>query len=171
MAFFDALGKTISEKGKEAAQKAKVLTETMQLKGQISTEENQIQTAFREIGKLAYESRLQADAQEYNVWFDKIDEAKDRIKELEEKINKAEGIRICKCCGAKVPSDAAFCNQCGTKVEDIVQIASDEEIMECEADETAAEIQDKKICPVCGESIDADSRFCTACGAEMTEGR
>ena len=57
MAFFDALGKTISEKGKEAAQKAKVLTETMQLKGQISTEENNIQLAYREIGKLAYDSQ------------------------------------------------------------------------------------------------------------------
>ena len=32
MAFFDTLGKTLSEKGKEAAKKAKDLTETMQLK-------------------------------------------------------------------------------------------------------------------------------------------
>ncbi len=53
MAFFDTLGKTISEKGKEATQKAKVLAETMQLKGQISTEENNIQLAYQEIGKLA----------------------------------------------------------------------------------------------------------------------
>lgn len=171
MAFFDALGKTISEKGKEAAQKAKVLTETMQLKGQISTEENNIQLAYREIGKLAYESRLQADAEEYTMWFDKIDEAKNRVKELEEKINEAEGIRICRCCGAKVPRDAAFCNQCGTKAEDIDQIASDEGILECEVNDASAEISAEKTCPVCGESIDADSRFCTACGAEVPEGR
>ncbi len=171
MAFFDALGKTISEKGKEAAQKAKVLTETMQLKGQISTEENNIQLAYREIGKLAYDSQLQAEAEAYSEWFDKVREAKERILELEKKINEVEGIRICQNCGTKIPRDAAFCNQCGIKSDQgAPKLPESEEPETMVADTEDIEPQEEKKCPVCGEPMDEDSRFCTACGAEVTEG-
>lgn len=165
MAFFDTLGKTISEKGKEATQKAKVLAETMQLKGQISTEENNIQLAYQEIGKLAYDSQLQAEAEAYSEWFDKVREAKKRIRELEEKINEVEGIRICRNCGAKIPRDAAFCNQCGTKSEQSVP----EPVEGGESEVSAVRLPEEKKCPACGEPIEEDSKFCTACGAEIAE--
>ncbi len=38
MAFLEELGKTLTDTGKEVATKAKALTETIQLKTQISTE-------------------------------------------------------------------------------------------------------------------------------------
>uniref|UniRef100_UPI000A7B38DA hypothetical protein n=1 Tax=Clostridium sp. NkU-1 TaxID=1095009 RepID=UPI000A7B38DA len=41
MAFFEELGKTLSGTGKEVATKAKALTETIQLKTQISVEKNE----------------------------------------------------------------------------------------------------------------------------------
>ena len=84
MAFFDTLGKTLSEKGKEAAKKAKDLTETMQLKAQISGEENNLKQAYQEAGRLAFESGLTAQADEYETIFSRIKESKTRILLLPE---------------------------------------------------------------------------------------
>ena len=56
MAFFEELGKTLSDTGKEVATKAKALTETIQLKTQISAERTKLEEAYAAIGKQFYET-------------------------------------------------------------------------------------------------------------------
>lgn len=55
MDFFEKLGETITERGKEAADKAKDLAEIARLKSQISTCEEVIRKNYMEIGRLYYE--------------------------------------------------------------------------------------------------------------------
>ena len=50
MAFFEELGKTLSDKGKEAAKKAKDLTEALQLKSQLSAEKEKVNQAYITLG-------------------------------------------------------------------------------------------------------------------------
>ncbi len=166
MAFFDGLSKTLSEKGKEAAHKAKVLTETVQLKGQISTEESAIQTEYQEIGRLVYERALEADAEAYAEAFAKIKASREKIAQLEDEIDRAEGVRLCAQCGAKVARDAAFCNSCGAKLEPIVEIP--EEVVDAEAVEQSAPAAGG-FCPSCGNPIEADAAFCMNCGAKLNQ--
>ena len=56
MAFLEELGRTLTGTGKEMAEKARVLTETLQLKTQISGEKTKMEEAYAVIGKLYYDS-------------------------------------------------------------------------------------------------------------------
>ena len=56
MAFFEELGKTLSDKGKEAAKKAKDLTEALQLKSQLSAEKEKVNQAYITLGRAYYDS-------------------------------------------------------------------------------------------------------------------
>lgn len=47
MAFFDEIGKTLADKSREAAKKAKDVAEILQLKAQISTEKSKTKGAVR----------------------------------------------------------------------------------------------------------------------------
>lgn len=120
MAFFetlDALGKTLSVKGKEAAKKAKEVTEVLQLKAKVTAEQSNLQSAYQKAGQIAFESELTADASEYEEIFALIRASKEKIQELQEEIETLEGMRVCASCGAKVTKGAAFCSACGAKME------------------------------------------------------
>ena len=119
MAFLDTLdllGKTLSDKGKEAAKKAKEMTELLQLKAKLSAEESGLQAAYQKAGQLAFESELQADVSEYEDIFSSIRAYKERIAELQSEIEALEGVRVCGVCGGKVARTAAFCSSCGAKM-------------------------------------------------------
>ena len=51
MAFFDKLGETLTNKGKDVAKKAKDFAEINSLNSQISTQQSMSQAAHAEIGK------------------------------------------------------------------------------------------------------------------------
>ena len=163
MAFLDTLGKTLSEKGKEAAKKAKDLTETMQLKAQISGEENNLKQAYQEAGRLAFESGLTAQADEYETIFSRIKESKTRIAQLEDQIRKLEGVQTCPACGARVPAGAGFCNSCGSRIVQEQEVVWDAPEVTAAEEEAASGAEDK-VCPECGAVCDHDSRFCMTCG-------
>lgn len=135
MAFFDELGKTLSDKGKGAAKKAKELTETIQLKAQINTEKGVIQDAYTLIGKLYFEEQAIAPDEKYREPFERIQEAIAKIAALEEEIHDREGVRVCPNCGVKVEKDCAFCKHCGAKMPDKVVSAqeSEEDAVQVEA--------------------------------------
>lgn len=51
MAFFDELGKVISDKSKEAANRVKDITGVLQLKSKLSAEKDKINKAYITLGK------------------------------------------------------------------------------------------------------------------------
>lgn len=117
MAFFEELGKTLSDKGKEAAKKAKDITEALQLKSQLSAEKEKINQAYVKLGKAYYDSHLSSDEEKFAGEFETIRAGLMKMAELEDEICELEGSRVCAECGAKIEKGALFCSRCGAKME------------------------------------------------------
>ena len=113
MAFFEELGKVISDKSKEAAGKVKDLTGVIQLKTRLSSEKEKVNKAYIALGK-AYHDRHESSAEEeLSAEFETIRNGLIKMAELEDEIAELEGTRVCAECGAKVERNAAFCSKCG----------------------------------------------------------
>jgi len=126
MAFFEELGKTLSDTGKEVATKAKALTETIQLKTQISVEKTKLEEAYAVIGKQFYEANKEPD-EAYAKAYEAVRASRERIAALEIELSQSEGTRICAECGAKVPKSSYYCGKCGAPVKEASQKADTED--------------------------------------------
>ena len=126
MAFFEELGKTLSDTGKEVATKAKALTETIQLKTQISVEKTKLEEAYAVIGKQFYEANKEPE-EAYAKAYEAVRASRERIAALEIELTQSEGTRICAECGAKVPKNSYYCGKCGAHVKEASQKADTEE--------------------------------------------
>jgi len=117
MDFFSKLGSKITDTSEKVAQKTKDAVELGKLKSQISSEENRIQTAFLEIGKKFFEKNAGEVSEEFVESFNIINEAKAKIAELTTEIMNIKGTYNCPNCGTEVATTAAFCANCGSKLE------------------------------------------------------
>ena len=138
MAFLDELGRVISDKGKEAANKVKDLTGVLQLKSKLSTEREKVNKAYISLGKAYYEKSGVSIQEEYEEEWQTIQTGLTKISVLEDEIAELEGTRVCAECGAKVDKEALFCSRCGAPMEE----RSPKEAKEETADTTA---QDESI--------------------------
>ena len=111
MAFFDELGKVISDKSKEAANRVKDITGVLQLKSKLSAEKDKINKAYITLGK-AYYDRHEGELEgKFADEFHAIQAGLVKIASLEDEIAELEGTRVCAECGAKVEKNAAFCSR------------------------------------------------------------
>lgn len=113
MAFLEELGKTITDKSREVVEKAKDLTEVLQLKSQISSERAKMNDAYTSIGKTFFKMTEDEISEPYKNDFEAVRTCIAKISALEEEISVLEGIRICALCGAKVSKDSIYCGKCG----------------------------------------------------------
>ena len=120
MAFLEELGKTLTDTGKEVATKAKALTETIQLKTQISTEKTKLEEAYAAIGRIYYESNREPE-EAYAKVYDAVKACRERIAALEIELTQSEGSRI----GASIKEEAAESEDVDAAAEE--QAASEEE--------------------------------------------
>ena len=152
MAFFEQLGKKLTDAGQNVAQQTKNLSEIARLNTVVAEKEKSISQMYMTIGRIYYEQHKadeQAEALEQitaiNAMLDEIAEHKDTIKKL-------KGIMQCPACGGDVASDAVFCNHCGTR------------IAVAEAEPAAPETQ---VCPNCQAPVGPENRFCNSCGYKL----
>ena len=147
MAFFDELGKVISDKSKEAANRVKDITGVLQLKSKLSAEKDKINKAYITLGK-AYYDRHEGELEgKFADEFHTIQAGLVKIASLEDEIAELEGTRVCAECGAKVEKNAAFCSRCGAPMDsttsaDVHEPEEPEEMQETifeEKDEAAAD--------------------------------
>ena len=123
MAFFDELGKVISDKSKEAANRVKDITGVLQLKSKLSAEKDKINKAYITLGK-AYYDRHEGELEgKFADEFHTIQAGLVKIASLEDEIAELEGTRVCAECGAKVEKNAAFCSRCADGFDDICRCA------------------------------------------------
>lgn len=151
MAFFDDLGKKISDAGQSTIQKTKDLADTAKYTSQISDEEKNIKTNYALIGELYYEEIKDQPGDAYAQYVEKITESKNKINEYKNKIEEMKGRGKCPNCGASVALDDVFCASCGQKME-----KSEGQTENCES-----------ACPKCGNKLTPGAAFCIHCGNKI----
>ncbi len=155
MAFFDDLGKKLTQAGQGAVAKGKEIADVAKLNSQVSDEEKKMNNAYQEIGKKYVElHRSEADP-EFAGLITSIDEADARIKELKGQIADIKGVVKCPKCGADVPKGAAFCGSCGGAIS-----GADANAANPEPSSTAK-------CPSCGAQLKPGAAFCGECGMKL----
>ena len=123
MGFFDKLTNTINSTGKGVEQKAKMISGTVKLNGQIKELNEAIQEHMRRVGELYYKKQDgMCDDPEIQDLFDKITKSKKEIKSAESQIETLKGIYRCKNCGAEMRITDNYCMMCGTKREDVASM-------------------------------------------------
>ena len=100
MAFLDDLGKTLTDMGKDAAQKTKDVVDILQMKAQIGTEKSKLRDLYATIGKSYYEVHKDSAEAEHAEACGQIESSLAKIAELEEKISRLDNTVTCPSCGA-----------------------------------------------------------------------
>ena len=87
MAFFTDMKRSLTEAGKQVAQKTKEVSDTVQLKTQISREKEAVNRQYAQIGKKVFEAANTADEEAYSAEFALIRESLKTIDELQDKLS------------------------------------------------------------------------------------
>ncbi len=146
MAFFDDLGKRISQAGQSVVQKTQDMSEVSRLNSVIGESEKQIESEYLKIGKLYVAMHAADHEPDFDGMVNAIRDAEARIRESREQIQRIKGLVKCEKCGAFVESSVAFCSTCGAAMP---RRLLDENTVRCTA---------------CGQLVSKEMRFCTACG-------
>lgn len=150
MAFFEQLGKRLTDAGQNVAQQTQNLAEVTRLNNAISEKEKKISQLFLVIGQSYYERHKNDNDAEELEKIDEINALYAEIFENREKIKQIKGVVKCENCGADVPLNASFCNACGTKVNRAESVNETE-----------------RLCPACHAAVEKDNLFCNHCGARI----
>ena len=154
MAFFDDLGKKISQAGQSAVQKTKDMTDTVRINGAISEEEKKIDSYYYQIGKLYYAMHKTDYESDFAGMMAALQESEAKIREYRQQLQEIKGTVLCERCGTEVSGDAAFCNACGNPMPKM----------------SAAAVAPNQIrCSGCGAILDKSMRFCTTCGTPVAD--
>ena len=108
MAFFEQLGKTLTNAGQGVAQQTKNFTEITRLNGVISDKEKQIEQLYTIIGKAYYEAHKNDAFAESGDSIQRINDLLAEIARHKEEIKQIKGVTPCPACGAEVPASSAF---------------------------------------------------------------
>lgn len=153
MAFFDELGKKISQTGQRAVQKTKEMADVAKLNSNITEEEKKINNAYYQIGQL-YVSKHEEDAEdEFRILIEQLKESQKKIEELKKQIQVIKGVKRCTTCGAEIPEDATFCSFCGAGI----------------TQQKTVDATNLNKCDNCGKMIEKGMKFCTYCGSPVVE--
>lgn len=152
MAFFDELGKKISDASQGVVQKTKDTAETLKLNSAISDEEKKIKTLFTALGEAYFASHADnCEEQPLKNLIGQISDSKQKISDLQEQVKRLKGVVKCPYCGGEINYGSTFCNFCGKNVENFVS----------EKKEGTA------FCTNCGTALEAGAAFCTSCGTPV----
>ncbi len=124
MDFFNKIGETIVNAGKDATQKAKDLSGAAKLNLDIRSKEDFVEKQYAELGKIYYQAHQGESDVDGAEHFELIKEALDAIDKMRIEIQELKGTKVCPRCGAEVADDAGFCSACGEKIPEVVDVES-----------------------------------------------
>jgi hypothetical protein len=153
MAFFEDLGKKVSQTGQEAIKKTKIMAEKTKINSQISAEKRVIADNIGRIGERYYELFCDNPDENLAPFVNAIKDAQQKIGDFEDQINKLKGIETCPKCGVELKEGMLFCSGCGARIE---QPPAAQEPLSQPA---------PRVCVGCGTPIADGVRFCGNCGA------
>lgn len=147
MAFFDDIGKKITQAGQGAVQKGKDMAEIARLNSAISEEEKKINNFYYQIGKMYAQVHRNDFDEDFSPLFFGLNESEETLAKLKADLLSVKGTQNCPFCGAEVPLNSAFCNVCGNAMP-------------------APPVDEGKVrCSTCGNMINRGLKFCTKCGS------
>ena len=118
MDFFQRLGNTLSNTGKDIAEKTKKMSDTSKLNHEITKQQEAINRTYSQIGKLYFENYADLDYPDLKELCDSIKEANNKIEEYKQQIIQIKGLTNCPNCNKEVATSAAFCASCGYKLKE-----------------------------------------------------
>lgn len=121
MDFFDKLGESLAEAGRDVGQKAKDVSEIAKLKLDIRSKEDYVEKQFAALGRAYFEKNKDVEGAKETEQFYLIREAQAEIKRMKDEVLRIQGAKECGKCGAKVLENATFCSNCGAKLNDIFE--------------------------------------------------
>lgn len=121
MDFFDKLGDTLMTATKEVGQKAKGMSDLAKLQYELKCKEDDLKKEFERLGRKYYQQNKDVVPEEDLDCFEDIEILMNRINDLNEEILEKKGVRACPHCGAKVAENAAYCSNCGAKLNDMFE--------------------------------------------------
>ena len=155
MAFFDEIGKKISQTGQNAVKKTKDIADVARINSLISDEEKNINNCYFQLGKLYIAVHAQDCESEFKGIVDSILQSENKITDYKEQICLIKGIVKCENCGADVSISAAFCNSCGASMPKRVTVPQEDlNLVKCSK---------------CGNYVKKGTRFCSSCGHPMPQ--
>ena len=113
MSFLKNVGSTASDAAKTAVKKTEELIEVVKIKIKISESEDAIKKIFTEIGSLYYEGYDPDVVSPYAEQIEKIGAQKDKLIDLNKKLNEIKGVTVCGDCGKECQAGHKFCPYCG----------------------------------------------------------
>jgi len=153
MAFFEQIGRHLTDVGQNVAQQTKNFADVTQFNNAISEKKKKISQLYLEIGEFYYEKHKDDVSVEQSEKIADIKQLYKEILQCTEKIKQIKGVTKCVNCGVDIPIHAVFCNSCGAKVG---QTVVSENIGE-----------NSRTCPVCNLPVNDENLFCNHCGAKM----
>lgn len=154
MAFFDDLGKKLSQAGQTAVQKTKEMTDIARINGAISDEEKKVNNNYFQIGKLYVAMHATDYENDFAGMIAAIKESETKIRDYRQQIQDIKGVVRCEKCGAEVSSNVAFCSSCGSPMPKQPSVIADENAVRCTG---------------CGAMVSKNMRFCTSCGKPIAD--
>lgn len=117
MAFFDELGKKLTQVGEAAAEKTKDVAEFTKIKAKSLDVSGKLDKAYIALAKRYLEIHPAGDEEAMKLVVDAVYALEDQLKELEKQLQSLKGVVKCTECGAECPADAAFCSVCGAEIK------------------------------------------------------
>ncbi len=155
MAFFENLGRKISDSGQGVAKTTRNFTEVTRLNSAVAEKEKAVAQLFASLGQLYYEAHSQDPEAEGASYIEQINALKAEIDRCREEIKRIKGVGKCPACGADVAQGAAFCSACSAPIP-----------AEQSAPQSAPPAA-QRLCPACGTAVSESPRFCNFCGAKL----
>lgn len=158
MAFFERLGKKISDAGHGAAQSGRNAMDIAKLNGSINEKHKEIAQGFSALGEEYY--RLHKEDAEYALAsaVNNISVLYAQIQDCEEQIKTIRGVVKCPNCGGDISLSAAFCSACGAPAPTRKAPSA-----------PAAPPEGTRECPNCHKFMPVDNKFCTGCGTRLSD--
>lgn len=154
MAFFENIGKSITQAGQSAAKKTKDMTETVRINNAISDEEKRLAELQRKIGELYISLHATDYEKDFAGLMGEVQEVNGKIRDYQKQLQDIKGFVPCKNCGAAMPNGALFCSACGAAAP---------------KPEQPTKQPAGVFCPNCGTQNDAGACFCQGCGKPVQQ--
>lgn len=156
MAFFEQIGKRITNVGQGVAKQTKNLTDITRLNAKIAEKKETMSQLLFEMGHDYYQKHRKDTDCEEQEYVNQLNALFLEIMKCQDEVEMLKASNTCKVCGARLAENASFCMNCGARLGP----------NESEERNAENEVPGRK-CPACGAEAEDEDMFCTVCGAKL----